>query len=265
MQTFWQDLRYGARMLLKKCGFTVVAVITLGLGIGANTTMFSVVNGMLLRPMPFNDPERLVHLDEKSPKAGMETMGFSFPDFTDWRARSRSFEEMALYEEDSFTLASGNATERAERIEGARVTASLFPLLGVKTAQGRHFLEEEDKPGGGSSAIIGYGLWRRRFGGDPGVIGRAVRIDGGSVTIVGVMPAGFSFPIKAEIWKPMAAAFDEKDRGHHFAFGIGRLRPGVTIEAAGAEIDAIAAAIAREHSKTNDGFEGVVKPWREAV
>src|SRR5262245_13061963 len=265
MQTLWQDLRYGARMLLKKPGFTFVAVITLGLGIGANTTMFSVVNGMLLRPLPFNDPERLVHLDEKSPKVGMETMGFSFPDFTDWRARSRSFKEMALYEEDSFTLASGNATERAERIEGARVTASLFPLLGVKTAQGRHFLEEEDKPGAAPAAIIGYGLWQRRFGGDPGVIGRVVRIDGGSVTIVGVMPAGFGFPIKAEIWKPMAAAFDEKDRGHHFAFGIGRLRPGVTIEAAGAEIDAIAAAIAREHSKTNDGFEGVVKPWREAV
>src|SRR5262249_53777760 len=168
MQTLWQDLRYGARMLLKKPGFTFVAVITLGLGIGANTTMFSVVNGMLLRPLPFNDPERLVHLGEESPKVGMGAMGVSFTDFTDWRARSRSFKEMALYEEDSFTLASGNATERAERIEGARVTASLFPLLGVKTAQDRHFLEEEDKPGAAPAAIIGYGLWQRRFGGDPG-------------------------------------------------------------------------------------------------
>jgi putative ABC transport system permease protein len=264
MQTFWKDLRYGARMLLKKRGFTIVAVVTLGLGIGANTTMFSVVNGMLLRPLPFNDPERLEHLDEKSSKAGMETLGFSFPDFTDWRARSRSFEEMALYAEDSFTLASGNATERAERIEGARVTASLFPLLGVKTAQGRHFLEEEDKPGGGSSVIIGYGLWRRRFGGDPGVIGRAVRIDGGSATIVGVMPAGFSFPIKAEIWKPIAAAY-EKERGHHFAYGIGRLKPGVKIETADAEIQAISAAIASEYPQTNNGVEGVVKPWRDAL
>src|SRR5215831_1582935 len=264
MQTLWQDLRYGARMLLKKRGFTVVAVITLGLGIGANTTMFSVVTGMLLRPLPFNDPERLAHLDEKSSKAGMETMGFSFPDFTDWRARSRSFEEMALYAEDSFTLASGNATERAERIEGARVTASLFPLLGVKTAQGRHFLEEEDKPGGGSSVIIGYGLWRRRFGGDPGVIGRVAQIDGGSVTIVGVMPAGFSFPIKAEIWKPMAAAY-EKERGHHSSYGIGRLKPGVAIETAAAEIQAISAAIANEYPQTNKDVEGVVKPWREAL
>jgi len=264
MQTLWQDLRYGARMLLKKRGFTLVAVITLGLGIGANTTMFSVINGMLLRPLPFNDPERLMHLDEKSPKVGMETMGFSFPDFTDWRARSRSFEEMALYEEDSFTLASGNATERAERIDGARVTASLFPLLGVQTAQGRHFLDEEDKPGSGSSVIIGYGLWRRRFGGDPGVIGRVVRIDGGSVTIVGVMPAGFSFPIKAEIWKPMAAAY-EKERGRHSAYGIGRLKPGVTVETADAEIQAISAAIASEYPQSNKGVEGVVKPWREAL
>src|SRR5262245_60005982 len=265
MQGILQDLRYGRRMLLKKRGFTVVAVITLGLGIGVNSTMFSVINGMLLRPMPFKDPERLMHLDEKAPKAGFETAGLSFPDFSDWRARSRSFERMALYEEASFTLASGNATEHAERVDGARVTASLFPLLGVEAAQGRHFLEEEDKPGAAPAAIIGYGLWRRRFGGDPGVIGRAVRIDGGSVTIVGVMPAGFGFPIKAEIWKPIAAAFDENDRGHHFAFGIGRLRPGVTIEAAGANIEAIAAAIAREHPKTNEGFEGVVKPWGEAL
>jgi putative ABC transport system permease protein len=264
MQTLIQDLRFGARMLLKKRGFTIVAVITLGLGIGANTTMFSVVNGMLLRPLPFNDPERLAHLDEKSSKAGMETMGFSFPDFTDWRARSRSFEQMALYEEDSFTLASGNATERAERIEGARVTASLFPLLGVKAAQGRHFLEEEDKPGGGSSVIIGYGLWRRRFGGDPGVIGRVAQIDGKSVTIVGVMPAGFSFPIKAEIWKPMAAAY-EKVRGHHSSYGIGRLKPGVTIETSEAEIQAISAALASEYPQTNKGVEGVVKPWRDAM
>src|SRR5262245_18037299 len=111
MQGILQDLRYGRRMLLKKRGFTVVAVITLGLGIGVNSTMFSVINGMLLRPMPFKDPERLMHLDEKAPKAGFETAGLSFPDFSDWRARSRSFERMALYEEVSFTLASGNATE----------------------------------------------------------------------------------------------------------------------------------------------------------
>jgi putative ABC transport system permease protein len=265
MQTLWQDLRYGARMLLKKRGFTVIAVITLGLGIGANTTIFSVINGMLLRPLPFKDPERLVHLDEKAPKVGFETTGLSFPDFSDWRSRSRSFDRMALYEEGSFTLASGNATERAERVEGARITASLFPLLGVEAIRGRHFLEEEDKPGAAPAAIIGYGLWQRRFGGDPGVIGRSARIDGGSVTIVGIMPAGFSFPIKAEIWKPMATAFDEKERGNHSAYGIGRLKLGVSIETARAEIEAIVAAIAREHPKANDGFEGVVTPWREAL
>src|SRR5262245_53833018 len=154
MQTLWQDLRYGARMLLRTRGFTVVAVITFGLGIGVNTMMFSVINAVLLRPLPFKDPERLVHLDEKAPKAGLETAGLSFPDFSDWRARSRSLEQMALYEEGSYTLASGAATERAERVDGARVTASLFPLLGVEAAQGRHFLEEEDKPGAAQVAII---------------------------------------------------------------------------------------------------------------
>ncbi len=265
MHTLWQDLRYGARMLMKKRGFTVVAVITLGLGIGANATMFSVVNGMLLRPLPFRGSERIVHLDENAPKAGLESAGFSFPDFSDWRERSRSFERMALYEEASFTLASGNPTERAERVNGARVTASLFPLLGVDAVQGRSFLEEEDKPGVAQTAIIGHGLWQRRFGGDPGVIGRSARIDGESVTIVGVMPAGFGFPIKAEIWKPIATAFDEKGRGNHFAYGVGRLKPGVTIESARAEIESIAAAIAREHPKTNEGFGGVIKPWREAA
>jgi putative ABC transport system permease protein len=265
MQALLLDLRYGARMLMKKPGFTLIAVITLGLGIGANTTMFSVINGMLLRPLPFKDPERLVHLDEKAPKAGLETAALSFPDFSDWRSRSRSFERMALYEDGSFTLASGKADERAERVEGARVTAGLFPLLGVVAARGRHFLEEEDKPGAAPVAIIGHGLWQRRFGGDPGVIGRAVRIDGESVNIVGVMPAGFSFPAKEEIWRPMAMAFDENDRGRHFAYGIGRLKPGVTIEAARADIEMIAAAIEREHPQGNGGFEGVVKPWREAV
>src|SRR5499426_3144619 len=261
----WQDLRYGARMLLKRRGFTIVAVITLGLGIGANTTMFSVINGLLLRPMPFKDPERLVHLVETAPKVGFEKMGLSFTDFADWRARSRSFEQMALYGADSFTLASGNATERAERVEGASVTASLFLLLGVEAIQGRRFLEEEDKPGAAPAAIIGYGLWRRRFGGDPGIIGHSVRIDGKSVTIVGVMPAGFGFPINAEIWKPMAADYDEEDRGGRSAFGIGRLRPGVTIETARSEIETIAASMEREHPNTNTSIEGAVKPWREML
>jgi putative ABC transport system permease protein len=265
MQLLFQDLRYGARMLLRKPGFTAVAVITLGLGIGANTAMFSVINGMLLRPMPFKDPERLAHLEEKASRNGLETMAMSFPDFADWRERSRSFERMALYEENSFTLGSGAHTEPAERVDGARVTAGLLPLLGVAAVQGRHFLEGEDMPGATATAIIGYELWRRRFGGDPGIIGRVARIDGESVTIVGVMPAGFSFPIKAEIWRPIGAAFDEKDRGHHFAYGVGRLKPGVTMEAAAAEMEAIAAAIAREHPQSNKDVEGVVKPWREAL
>src|SRR5262245_31649461 len=197
MQTLLQDLRYSARMLMKKRGITVVAVITLGLGIGANTTMFSVINGLLLRPLPFKDPGRLVHLVETAPKVGFETMGLSFTDFADWRARSRSFEQMALYEEDSFTLASGNATERAERVEGASVTASLFPLLGVEAIQGRRFLEEEDKPGAAPAAIIGYGLWKGRFGGDPGIVGNSVRIDGVGVIIVGVMAEVIGFPVDA--------------------------------------------------------------------
>src|SRR5215510_3248162 len=265
MQTLWQDLRYGARMLLKKRGFTIVAVITLGLGIGANTTMFSVINGLLLRPIPFKDPERLVHLVETAPKVGFETLGLSFTDFADWRARSRSFEQMALYGVDSFTLAGGNATERAERVEGASVTASLFPLLAVEAIQGRRFLEEEDKPGAAPAAIIGYGLWRRRFGGDPGIIGRSVRIDGKSVTIVGVMPSGFGFPVNAEIWKPMAAAYDEEERGGRSSYGIGRLRPGVTIETARSEIESIAASMEREHPNTNTSIEGAVKPWREML
>ncbi|MBO0857332.1 MAG: ABC transporter permease [Chloracidobacterium sp.] len=265
MQSLRQDLRYGARMLMRRRGFAVIAVITLGLGIGANTTMFSVINGLLLRPMPYKDPERLVHLDERAVKAGFESLGISFPDFSDWRARGRSFEQMALYDQDSFTLASGASAGRAERVEGARVTASLFPLLGVEAAQGRHFLEEEDKPGAAPAVIIGYGLWQRRFGGDPGVIGRSARIDGENATIVGVMPSGFGFPVNAEIWKPRAEKFDEKGRGSHSGYGIGRLKPGVKIETARSEIEAVAAAIESEHPQTNKGVEGIVEPWRYAL
>lgn len=265
MQAFWQELRHGTRSLLKKPGFTLVAMITLALGIGVNTAMFTIVNGMLLRPMPFKDPERLVHLDERSPQNGLETMAFSYPDFTDLRTRSRSYEQVAMYEESSYTLAENGNASRAERIDSANVTADLFPLLGVNAIEGRHFRAEEDKPGAAAAVIIGYRLWQRRFGGAPGVIGREVRIDGGPATIVGVMPAGFEFPVKAEIWRPLALALDERDRGRHFAYAIGRLKPGVTIETARAELQAIAGAIAKEHPQTNNNVEGVIKPWREAL
>ena len=266
MSTLIQDLRFGVRMLIKYRSVTLVAVITLALGIGANTTMFTVVNATLLRPLPFPEPDQLVQLDETAPKRDLVTMQLSLPDFIDWRDQSRSFEAMGLYEETSFTLSSAQSTDvRAERTDGANVTASLFPTLGINPIRGRHFLAEEDGPKAASVVMIGYGPWLRRFGGDPNIVGQTVKIDGANATVVGIMPPDFKFPLTAEVWRPITRANVEEERGHHFAYGIGRLRRGATIEQARAELQTIAGRIWQAHPRSNADVEAVVKPFREAI
>jgi len=266
MNLWVQDFRFGFRMLIKYRSVTLIAVITLALGIGANTTMFTVVNAMLLGPLPFPEPDQLVHLDETAPKRNLETMQLSLPDFIDWRDQSRSFEAMALFEETSFTLSSAQSADaRAERTDGANVTSSLFPTLGINPIRGRHFLVEEDGPKAASVVMIGYGVWQRRFGGDPNIVGQTVKIDGANATVVGIMPPDFKFPLTAEVWRPITRANVEEERGRHFAYGIGRLRRGATIEQARVELQTIAGRIWQAHPRSNADVEAVVKPWREAM
>jgi hypothetical protein len=172
LETLVQDLRYGARMLLKQPGFTLIAIITLALGIGANTAIFSVVNTVLLRPLPYEDPDRLVYF-RTAPQRGRPE-ACSLPDFADWREQSRSFERMAASTDRAFNL---TGVGEAERLNGQAITSDYFPALSIRLAFGRSFLPEEDRPGASGAVILSYGLWQQRFGSNPDVVGHSVTID----------------------------------------------------------------------------------------
>ncbi len=261
MQTLWQDLRYGARMLLKKPGFTLIAVVTLALGIGANTAIFSVVNAVLLRPLPYAEPERLVALWESNSRRPEIRGSIAYPNFFDWRAQSKSFERMASYYTNNMAL-TGIATP--VNLRGAVVSPELFATLGVKPQLGRWFVAEEETPGI-RAAIINHSLWQRRFGGDRDIVGRALTLDGKQFNVVGVMPAGFQFPIEAEpveVWVTSSIDGEKTDpkepaqneqRGAHFLEVVGRLKPNLTLEQAQAEMNVIGANLEKQYPDSNTG------------
>src|SRR5215468_3277844 len=257
MQTIWQDMRFGARMLVKKPGFTLMAVITLALGIGANTTIFSVVNAVLLRPLPYQNSEQLVMIWGKLPAHVSGNIGASAAEFVDYRDQNPVFSSIAAYTSSSFNLT--GAGEPA-RIVGTFVSSSLFPLLNVQPALGRAFLNEEDRPGHDRVVILSHGLWRRRFADDPSVIGRSVMLDGQSHTVVGVAPPGFQFPDdETELWKPIAFSAEqlsENERGSHYLSVIARMKPDVTIGRAQADMSALAQRIQREHPANYEADSG---------
>ncbi len=234
MNSLWQDIRYGLRMLAKNPGFTAIAMLTLALGIGANTAIFSVVNSVLLRPLPFAQSSRIVTIGESLPGFS-NTMPMNAPDYRAFSERQRTFETLAIYGNKHFDL-SGEG--RPERVEGARISSSLFPLLGVQPAVGRAFTKDEEQAGH-NIVILSSGLWKRRFGGDPSILGQTVALDRVPYTVVGVMPAGFEFPLKgqrwnsepAELWVPMAFTPAEiQGWGNMYNHSVlARLRPGVTL------------------------------------
>ncbi|HEX8119100.1 MAG TPA: ABC transporter permease, partial [Pyrinomonadaceae bacterium] len=208
MRTLVQDVRYGLRVLWQRPGFTAVAVLTLALGIGANTAIFSVIDAALLRSLPYREPARLVHLWETKRSRDFEQREASYPDLLDWREQgSEVFEGMAGYTSRPVTLAGAGEATRAR---GAAVTSNFFDLLGVNAAAGRTFVGGEDGLEAKRVAVISHGLWRRRFGGDAGVVGRSVTLDGRPYTVVGVLPSDFNFALlgEAEVWTPLAPTAD---------------------------------------------------------
>jgi putative ABC transport system permease protein len=240
IETLIQDLRYGARTLMKNPGFAAVAALTLALGIGANTAIFSVVNAVLLRPLQYSDPDRLVQVWQNFPQSGANQVTVSAPEFLDYKDQNRVFERMAAFRPQGFTLTGG---AEPELIIGGRVSADLFPLLGVTPALGRALLPEEDQPGSQRAVILSHGLWQRRFGSDMTLIGKSLTLDGESFTVVGVMPPGFQFPPQAqnELWANVP--FDANDltrRGWRPLGVIARLKSGVNLDQANAELRAIA-------------------------
>jgi putative ABC transport system permease protein len=257
------DLRFAVRVLRKNVGFVAVAVLTLALGIGANTTIFSVVNGVLLRPLPYPGSERLFAAYE-SRDGGRGTV--SPPDYVDWRDESRSFDGLAAINAgSSFALSSGEG--RAEQIAGATVTPNFFGVLGVEPRLGRDFRPEEGVVGQTHVALLGYGLWQRRFGADPAVVGRSIRLDGESYEVVGVIPLGSAYPRDAELWTPLAFSAEElrTQRGAHYLDVIGRLGAGATLAGAQSEISTIAARLAHAHPDTNRDADALLVPLRDSL
>jgi putative ABC transport system permease protein len=264
MRRLWQDLRYGARMLLKRPGFTSIAVITLALGIGANTAIFSVVNAILLRPLPFKESDRLALLWSVNSRDGNMQQPHSILDFNDLKEQSSSFSETAAASGLWLFVLSGGA--EPEQIEGQYVSASLFPMLGVAPQQGRVFLPEEDQPTGEPAVIISDSLWRRYFGGDPGIVGKTLKLNGNQFNIVGVMPAGFQFLERVELWVPAARnMLADSARSVRWLSAVGRLKPDVTIDLAGAEMSTIAKGLEQQYPDTNSGMGARVVPLHQQV
>jgi len=265
LEIFWQDLRYGARMLLKNPGFTTIAVLTLALGIGANTAIFSVVYTTLLRPLPYPESERLVWLCERTPN--FPAMMISYPNFTDWRAQQTVFEQIGVYNRGSYNL-TGRGEPR--RLDGALLSADVFAALRARAALGRIFNNDEDRPGASPVVVLSHGLWQSRFGGDAGIINQAITLNGRAYTVIGVMPAGFAFPMglafsaRVDIWTPvglLASEPDYRSRGNHPGLlGVARLKDGVTLKQARAEMDAIAARLEQQYPGPNRNLRVHIDP-----
>ncbi|MGD8867837.1 MAG: ABC transporter permease [Gemmatimonadales bacterium] len=261
MSSLLNDLRYSVRSLWKSPGFTAVAVITLALGIGANTAIFSAVNAVLLRPLPFEHPDRLVRV--YSLHEG-DLWSASPPDYMDWKSMNTSFELMAAGHPQSMTF---TGADGAERIQGGRVTADLFPLLGVAPQLGRAFDSEDEVVGHDRVVILGYGLWQRRFGADRSIVGRTITLDGEGYAVVGVMPAGFQYFWDGEFWTPLAFSEEEltTQRGAHYLTVQARLRPDATIEGAASEMRSIAALLAERYPEVDGGWTATTVGLADSV
>ncbi|HZF38670.1 MAG TPA: ABC transporter permease [Blastocatellia bacterium] len=261
----FQDLRFGVRMLRTHPGFTAVAVLTLALGIGANTAIFSVVNAVLLRPLPFAEPDRLVSIAETHPE--IPRVEVATPDFNDWREQARVFADMAAWSlKDLGKLALTEAGE-PEQLQSTCVTPNLFPLLGVSPALGRNFLPEENQAGHDRVAIVSYGLWRRRFAADPNLVGRAIRLNGENHVVVGVMPQDAQLPFDTDVWLPLSQLGTDllTNRVRHPLEVVARLKAGVTVEQARAEMEAVAGRLKQAYPATNKTFGVTLDPLREQL
>jgi len=264
MDTLWQDVKFGIRMLVRKPAFTAFAVGVLALGIAANTSIFSLADAVLLRALPYRDASRLVMVWEDSTFYGFAKDTPAPGNFTAWKARNTVFQDMAATREGSYNLTGDGPPEQ---ILGRRVTSNLFSVLGVQPLLGRDFLEQEDHPETNRVVILSHGLWLRRFGGDPRVVGRAIVLDNQNYSVIGVMPRGFQFPDRdAQIWVP--AGMSDKvlqNRDSHYLQVYARLKPGVTLAQANANLSAIAGQLARETPNTNEHVGAVVLPLRDEL
>ena len=261
LEETWQDLRFAVRLLARERWFAAAAVLSLGLGIGLTSTAFTVYNAVLVRGLPVDDPDRIMALATRD-AAGRE-QGVSYLDFQDWRAAATSFEDIAAYSEPAMNV--GDPDMATERFFGARVTANAFRLLGVEPLLGRDFSPADDRPGTPPVVMLGHGIWTNRYGADPEVLGRIIRVNGTPATVVGVMPAGFEFPQWAELWQPLSITpgLANHARDQRVFRGIGRLADRMTVSRAQADLDAVAGGLAASYPETNKGLQPWVEPFNE--
>jgi putative ABC transport system permease protein len=266
MSTLWQDIRYGVRMLWKNRAISAIVILALALGIGANTAIFSVVNTVLLRPLPFDESERLVFLNEKSPV--LDDMSISYPNFLDWRAQNQSFEKIGVYNRGSYNLTGAG---EAERIVTGQMSADMFAALRVNALHGRVFTNDEDKPGGTPVVVLSYALWQRRFGGQMSILNQPITLNSKSYTVIGIMPKTFIGPdpgsSRMEMFVPVGQLSDQaawQSRGNHPGlYGVGRLKPGVTFAQADADMNTLAANLEKQYADTNTGNRVRLRPMME--
>jgi len=265
MNILLKDIRYSLRLMIKKPGFTVVALIALALGIGANTAIFSIVNAVLLRPLPYAEPARLVSAESmNSLNPQREIDGVSPADFWDWKDQTQAFEQLAaLSGGGGFSL---RDADQPDTFNGARVSYNFFQTLGVQPFLGRTFSPEDGDTGAPETVVLSYRLWMRRFGGDPAVIGKTFNsVDGGTI-VIGIMPPDFKFPSYAEVWTPLARNSSEmRNRSNRYFSALGRIKPDQTIESAEAELITIAGRLEAEHPQSNKGWTAHLRPLRESL
>jgi putative ABC transport system permease protein len=258
MDAFVNDIRYAIRNLIKRPAFTFIAAITLALGIGANTAIFSSVYALLLKPLPFPELNRVVAVWDSYPSRGVTRNEVAMANYVDWRSQNQSFEQLALY---SWWTTNLTGIDPPERLQGFRVTANFLDTLGVKPLMGRNFTEEENQPGKGAVAILTHALWQRRFGGDPNILGKTITLSGVVCTVIGVMPETFRYPANAEVYAPMPMSPQVVgNRQFNSYYVVGRLKPGASVQSAQADIDNITVRLEQQYPQTNTGSRATVFP-----
>ena len=252
-----RDIRYAVRSLVLDRGISTIVILCLALGIGVNATLFSVVDGVLIQSLPFAEPDRLLVLQETSERRGIRDAGVAYPTLRDWQERSTMFASMAATSGSSIALSDG---AEAERFAGALVTWTMFPILGVNPVMGRHLRAEDDRPGAEPVVILSHEVWQRRYQSDPQIIGRRVTVNGKPHTVVAVMPIGFSFPENQKVWIPLGPTAETNPRTARNLFAFGRLKPGVTVAQARAEMVSMAATLETQYPVTNEGWSAITRP-----
>ena len=256
------DLRFAVRALARSRTFTVTAVLTLALGISVNTAIVSVIDSMLLREPPFDEPERIVAVEGENREQGLRRSSVAYPDVLDWRANAKTFEEIAIIRRATYNFASA---DQAERANGARVSANFFRVFGARPQLGRAFTADEETLGRERVVILSDAYWRRRFGGDRSIIGRSLSLSGWQYTVVGVMPEGFAYPPDVELWAPFAPDEQAMHRGSRFIQGVGRLAPGATPERGTFELNAVASRLEQTYPASNTGWRANARPIQEVM